>query len=72
MGFAELFAARNAPVPLVLDDPLVYSDDARLAAMCGALNEAGRNYQVVVLTCRETAFASLDAARLSLVPWNAS
>ena len=41
LGFARLFAERGAPVPLVLDDPLVYSDDVRLAAMCGALSEAG-------------------------------
>ena len=28
------------PTPLVLDDPLAYSDDARLAAMCGELTAA--------------------------------
>jgi uncharacterized protein YhaN len=72
MGFAELFAARRAPVPLVLDDPLVYSDDDRLNAMCGALNHAGRSYQIVVLTCRQTAFTALDAHRLTLAPWPGS
>lgn len=69
MGFAQLFAARDAPVPLVLDDPLVYSDDGRLDAMCAALNDAGRSYQVVLMTCRQAAFAALDAHRLSLAPW---
>lgn len=72
MGFAGLFAARRAPVPLVLDDPLVYSDDGRLHAMCAALNDAGRSYQIVVLTCRQTAFAALDAHRLTLAPWSGS
>lgn len=69
MGFARLFAERGAAVPLVLDDPLVYSDDARLAAMCGALNAAGALHQVVVLTCRETAFTRLSAHHLALEPW---
>lgn len=72
MGFAGLFAARRAPVPLVLDDPLVYSDDGRLNAMCAALNDAGRSYQIVVLTCRQTAFTALDAHRLTLAPWPGS
>lgn len=70
MGFAELFASRSAPVPLVLDDPLVYSDDERLNAMCGALNRAGQSYQIVVLTCRKTAFAALEAKSLTLKPWS--
>lgn len=69
MGFARLFAERGAPVPLVLDDPLVYSDDERLAAMCEALGEAGRLHQVVVLTCRQSAFAQLGGHRLQLSPW---
>lgn len=69
LGFARLFAERGAPVPLVLDDPLVYSDDVRLAAMCGALSEAGRLHQVVVLTCRQSAFGQLGGQRLELAPW---
>ena len=69
LGFARLFAERGAPVPLVLDDPLVYSDDVRLAAMCGALGEAGGLHQVVVLTCRQSAFAQLSGQRLTFAPW---
>lgn len=69
LGFARLFADRGAPVPLVLDDPLVYSDDARLAAMCAALNDAGSRHQVIVITCRESAFAPLGSHKLSLSPW---
>ena len=69
MSFARLFAERGAPVPLVLDDPLVYSDDQRLAAMCRALEAAGGRHQVVVLTCRELAFAGLTGMRLHLTPW---
>jgi uncharacterized protein YhaN len=69
LGFARLFAERGSPVPLVLDDPLVYSDDVRLAAMCGALSEAGCLHQVVVLTCRQSAFVQLGGQTLELAPW---
>lgn len=69
LGFAGLFAERGAPVPLVLDDPLVYSDDDRLAAMCDCFNDAGHRHQILVMTCRQSAFASLRAHRLNLSPW---
>ena len=69
MGFARVLADRGMPVPLVLDDPLVYSDDERLAAMCRALEDAGRVHQVVLLTCRETAFQKLAGRRLTLESW---
>ena len=58
MGFARLLADRGRAAPLILDDPLVYSDDARLAAMLRALEDAASIHQAVVLTCRETAFAT--------------
>lgn len=69
MGFARLFAERGLPVPLVLDDPLVYSDDQRLAAMCRAIETAAQTSQIVILTCREAAFAHLAAHRLAVTPW---
>lgn len=72
MGFARLLAERGASVPLVLDDPLVYSDDVRTAAMSGALVEAARLHQVVLFTCREGTFASLPGARLAITPWTPS
>lgn len=69
MGFARVLADRGMPVPLVLDDPLVYSDDERLAAMCRALEDAGRVHQVVLLTCRQSAFQKLAGRRLTLENW---
>lgn len=69
MGFARLLAERGASAPLILDDPLVYSDDARLSAMCSALVKASSQYQIVLMTCRETAFAALPAHHLEMVPW---
>lgn len=69
LGFARLLADRGASVPLVLDDALVFADDQRIAAMFDCLAEAARHHQVIVLTCRETAFGTLPGRRLSLVPW---
>lgn len=71
LGFARLLATRGQPVPLILDDPLVYADDARLAAMCRALEQAGLLHQVVVMTCRVTSFAGLAGRRLQIKPWRA-
>ncbi len=69
LSFAELLAERGAPVPLVLDDPLVYSDDARLAALCACLAGAKTVPQIIVLTCRETAFQVLPGRRLAISAW---
>ncbi|MEZ5818470.1 MAG: AAA family ATPase [Hyphomicrobiaceae bacterium] len=69
LAFARLLADQGMAVPLVLDDVLVYSDDQRIAAMQTALEEAGRAHQVIVLSCRERAFATLRGNRVGLVPW---
>ena len=66
LGFAELLAARGVSVPLVLDDPLVYSDDERLAKVCRVLETAARQLQIIVLTCRATAFQTLSGHRVSV------
>jgi len=69
LAFAELLAERGVPVPLVLDDPLVYSDDDRLARMCRVLEGAASRLQIIVLTCRATAFQTLSGHRVSLTSW---
>lgn len=69
LGFAEVLAARGVAVPLVLDDPLVYSDDDRLSKVCRVLETASRQLQVIVLTCRPTAFQSLSGHRLTVSAW---
>jgi hypothetical protein len=66
LAFADLLLDRGLPVSLILDDPLVYSDDARLDAMTEILTEAGKRMQIIVLTCRERAFRHLDANRIPL------
>ncbi|WP_238542328.1 hypothetical protein [Sphingomonas sp. PAMC 26621] len=51
---------------LILDDPLVYSDDARLDAMTTLLGEASGRMQVILFTCRERAFRHLEGNRITL------
>ncbi len=59
LAFARLFAAAGRAVPVILDDALVHSDDARIEAMFDALHRTARDQQILVLTCRQRAFAAL-------------
>jgi hypothetical protein len=69
LAFAEVLAESGKPAPLVLDDPLVYSDDERLAAVCGELTAAASVPQIILLTCRERAFEVLPGRRLKVTNW---
>lgn len=71
LGLAALAAERGASLPLVLDDPLAYTDDERLARLLMVLERASAKHQVVVLTSRARAFERLGGTRLSLQPWAA-
>lgn len=66
IAFADLLLAQVQPVSLILDDPFVYSDDARLDLMIDILNEVSQRMQVIVLTCRDRAFRHVPATRLKL------
>jgi DNA repair exonuclease SbcCD ATPase subunit len=70
LAFARLFARAGRPVPVILDDALVHSDDDRIEAMFTALHRAARDQQIIVLTCRQRAFATLGGtrARLEVTP----
>ena len=57
---------QGTPVSLILDDPLVYSDDGRLDLMTEILEEASQRMQVILLTCRDRAFRHLSANRVQL------
>ena len=69
VAFAEVLAENGYPTPLVLDDPLAYSDDGRLAAMCSELAAAKTVSQIILLTCREKAFEVLPGRRLTVTNW---
>jgi len=66
LAFADMLLEQGAPVSLILDDPLVYSDDGRLDLMTEILEEASQRMQVILLTCRDRAFRHLDATRIQL------
>ena len=69
MAFARLIADSGEAAPLVLDDPLVYSDDTRLNSLCRALEDASAAHQIILLTCRATAFKDLAGHRLAITSW---
>ena len=66
LAFADLLLEDGAPISLILDDPLVYSDDRRLESMTDILAEASERMQVILLTCRAKAFRRVEANRISL------
>lgn len=66
IAFADLLLEKGAPVSLILDDPLVYSDDARLEAMTDILLDAANRMQVILLTCRAKAFRHPAGNRILL------
>lgn len=66
LAFADMLLEQGMPVSLILDDPLVYSDDGRLDLMTEILEEASQRMQVILLTCRDRAFRHLTATRVQI------
>ena len=66
LAFADLLLERGAPVSLILDDPLVYSDDTRFEIITDILLEAAERMQVILLTCRSKAFRHVAGHNISL------
>ncbi|MCF3939083.1 ATP-binding protein [Gordonia tangerina] len=54
-------------VPVLLDDALGYSDPHRIAAMGEVLTAAGRDAQVIVLTCSPDRYRGVDEAEIVAV-----
>ncbi|WP_136686028.1 AAA family ATPase [Falsirhodobacter xinxiangensis] len=67
LAFARLFARSGTSVPVILDDALVHSDDDRIEAMFTALHRVAKDQQIIVLTCRQRAFAALGGDRVRAV-----
>ena len=67
LAFADMLLDKGEPVSLILDDPLVYSDDGRLEIMTDILTSAAERMQVILLTCRERAFRHVEGSRILLV-----
>lgn len=68
LAFGRLVAERGRPVPVVLDDALVFSDDERIERMFDVLTQAAEQQQVIMLTCRGRAFQSCGGRPLAIEP----
>jgi uncharacterized protein YhaN len=66
LAFADLLLEKGAPVSIILDDPLVYSDDGRFEIMTDILTEAATRMQVILFTCRAKAFRHVAGHRITL------
>ena len=55
-AFAEMIIDKGGPASVILDDALVYSDDARFEAMLDILAKSAERLQIIVLTCRASLF----------------
>lgn len=64
IAFADMLLEQGRPVSLILDDPLVYADDARLDLMVEILGETAERMQVILLTCRDRAFRHVPGNRV--------
>ncbi|MFG1184484.1 MULTISPECIES: AAA family ATPase [Xanthobacter] len=68
LAFADLLIDKGQPASLVLDDALVFADDDRFDTMMEILSEASGRMQVLVLSCRASAYRAMAATRLSIRP----
>jgi chromosome segregation ATPase len=68
LAYADMLASSGVTLPIILDDPFVYSDDTRLDKLFDVIAEAATRHQIIVLTCHTRAFEPLltrhDARRL--------
>ncbi len=69
LAFARLLAKSGSPVPVILDDALVYSDDERIERMFDALHRQANDLQIVVFSCRQRAFERLGGNGLHMTSW---
>ena len=79
LAFARLLARGGQPCPVILDDALVYADDARREAMFDVMNyvaaggaDDSPGVQLLYLSCHARATAALGGRVLQLTPWPAS
>jgi len=61
---AARIVAEQGGVPLIIDDALGFSDPSRLETMGAAIAAAGRDCQIVILTCTPGRFAYVGSAEV--------
>ena len=71
LAFADVMQARGRPVPVVLDETFVHSDDQRLEGLFCALNMAcAGGVQCVVMTCHDRMYRDLGGHRVIPRMWS--
>jgi len=59
IALARVFARDRRPLPLILDDTLGWTDDARFFSMVKILRDAAKDLQLILLTCHGSRFERL-------------
>ena len=67
LAMADMLLEQGKPVMLILDDPLVNSDDGRFEGMARALRKAAKRLQILILTCHEDRYQSIGAKTIRLM-----
>ncbi|WP_437314418.1 AAA family ATPase [Sorangium sp. So ce385] len=74
LSLARVMARDKRPLPLILDDTMGWTDDARFLSMVQILRDAASELQIILLTCHPDRFSrfqaeySADLDRLREVP----
>ena len=68
LACAAIVSPDEGGAPVTLDDALGWSDPARLARMGAAIGAAGRECQVIVLTCTPGRYAHVGNAEVVTLP----
>ncbi|AUR08874.1 AAA family ATPase [Phaeobacter inhibens] len=68
LAFARLLAKSGRGIPVILDDALVYTDDARIEALFDALTLQANDLQILVFSCRQKSFRDLGGTSLAIRP----
>lgn len=66
LAFAEVLSTAGYPAVVILDDALVYSDEARFAKMQELLKQAAEKFQIIVMTCRECDYTNMGVPIIKL------
>jgi len=61
---AARIVAEQGGVPLIIDDALGFSDPSRLETMGAAIAAAGRDCQIIILTCTPGRFTHVGSAEV--------